>query len=667
MGTKTDPTLDTLARGLPRTALDALYDALAKLPQERAARGRLLAAGSSPAGVDADARGVRANVSDGHQYVTRWAWTEGGASSLCSCAAGRACEHAFALGVWLLAAARRGGRWDHAHWGRLAPSALAAERVVLPAATLPAPGGSPPGTRARHEHAVEALAQWADRGHDVPRRLRAVLHLEPAMDMAPGHLPEAGPEPRAVLTLEARVTAPGVNDAPRTWRQLEQLASDVKRHPRWLTPPEARLLRALTAAEFAATYVPGDTRMELSSERMQALLDRVPESPHFTWSETVPPALARRAGIEAGGRASLQTDEVRIVPVCDTRVEPPRLELSLEWPDGATRPLAEAVLLSPLGLASGGRTHVALVGGRFVRIVEEPPREVVKLLQEGGLELRQNDGAVLERLSRSFPVVRSALHRLTRVHAVDVIGSFELAADDWLRVRVFAASREAGWSPGAIPPEGAVFEYRPALGWMRLSPGDHVRGDVETVGETTGEGQTTGEGETTAEGDAGSGQTDEAPATDDAVAAPAPASPPAEPADGAGEHGAAAAGAEPEQTWFELPDPDLVAPIVEWVESLPQGDHSGKRKRGPRTAHVPLGAPAGWWLRLTPQVMEALADAWDVRPRGARWYADAGASGLFRTRHAVARVRVAASGVDWFTVSAEWQAEGLSLLSLIHI
>src|SRR5437773_5070843 len=326
MDLTTDPTLDTLARGLPRTALDALYDALAKLPPTRAARGRLLAAGSSPAAVDADSRGVRANVSDGHQYVTRWSWSEDGATSLCSCTAGRACEHAFALGVWLLAAARRAGRWDHAHWGRLAPSALASERV---AASVGAQ--AVPGTRARHEQAVEALAQWADRGHDVPRRLRAVLHLEPATDAAPGHPPEAGPEPRAALTLEARVTAPGVNDAPRTWRQLEQLAGDVKRHPRWLTPPEARLLRALTAAEFAATYVPGDTRIELSSERMQALLDRVPESPHFTWSASLPPALAARAGVEPGARASLQTDEVRIVPLCDTSVEPPRLELSLEW------------------------------------------------------------------------------------------------------------------------------------------------------------------------------------------------------------------------------------------------------------------------------------------------------------------------------------------------
>ncbi|HEY6195702.1 MAG TPA: DEAD/DEAH box helicase, partial [Candidatus Eisenbacteria bacterium] len=117
---------------------------------------------------------------------------------------------------------------------------------------------------------------------------------------------------------------------------------------------------------------------------------------------------------------------------------------------------------------------------------------------------------------------------------------------------------------------------------------------------------------------------------------------------------------DPEHAWFELPDPEHVAPVVEWVESLPQGDHSGRRKRGAKAA-LPLGAPGGWWLRLTPHVLESLADAWEARPHGVRWYADAGASGLFHARRAVPKVRVASSGMDWFTVSAEWQAEGLAL------
>ena len=616
MDSRPDPTLGSLARGLPRSALDTLFAALSKLPADRAARGRVLAEPANVTGVGADSRGVRANVSDGHQYVTRWAWGDDGATSLCSCPAGRACEHAFALGMLLLAAARESRRWDHARWARVAPASLATGPVAIER-------GIP-----RHEHAVEALAQWADRGPTEPRRLRAVLHLEPVADGIDSS------SSRAQLTLEARVTAPGVRDAPRTWRQLDQLAGELKRHPRLMTPPESRLLRALTSVEFSAGALPGGTRIELTSERLQALFDRVPESPHFTWSADMPEALAAHAGVEPGARANLHADEVRMAPVCDTSVEPPRLELSLEWTDGATRPLAEVLMLSPLGLTAGGRTHVALAGGRFVRIADEPPREVLKLLQEGGLELHRNDGAVLEKLSRSFPIVRSALQRLTRVHDVDVIGSFELSEDDWLRVRVFAAARAVAWSPGAVPPEGAVFEYRPALGWMRLAPGEVVSADVQSVQEEPREPA-------------------DANAPADAAAEPVPANEPAAAANGVSP--------APESAWFDLPDPDHVAPVVEWVEALPAGDTSGKKKRGARAPHAPLGAAPGWWLRLTPGSMEALADAWDIRPHGVRWFADRGASGLFRTRHAVPTVRVTSTGMDWFTVSAEWQAEGLSL------
>ncbi len=634
-----DPTLPVLARGLPRAALDALNDALLKIPADRAQRGRELANPAAVSGVSADSRGVRGNIADGHLYVSRWAWGDDGATSLCSCPAGRACEHAWTLGVLLLAAARRAGRWDHARWARIAPAELAAEPVELAARGAVEPREDR-AESLRHDHAVEALAQWADRGAPEPRRLRAVLHLEP------------GPL-GALLMLEARVTAPGLADAPRTWRQLEQLSSELKRHPTLFAPPEARLLRALTAPEFALPLVPGGTRIELTSERMQALFDRVPESPHFTWSASLPPALAERAGVVPGSRASLHTEEVRVVPVCEAEGEAPRLELSLEWQDGTTRPFADAVLLSPLGLAAGGRTHVALAGGGFVRIVDEPPREVVKLLQEGGLSLRRNDGAVLERLSRSFPVVRSALRRLTRVHDVDVVGCFELAAEDWLRVRLFAASRAAHWAPGVITPEGAVFEYLPAMGWARLGPDDAWLAPMQAV-----------ESDRSATADAEPGAPDvAAPLEPEPKPEPEPEPEPEsqsrpetspEPSNGAG-----APEPEPaERAWFELPDPEHVAPMVAWIESLPQGDLSGKRRRGPR---VPLGAPNGWWLRLTPHVLESLADSWEARPHGARWYADEGASGLFKQRRAVPRVRVSASGMDWFTVSAEWQAEGLAL------
>jgi superfamily II DNA or RNA helicase len=628
-----DPTLPLLARGLPRTALDVLWEALSRIPAERIRRGHELSQPERVSAVSADSRGVRANVQDGHHYVTRWAWTEDGATNLCSCPAGRDCEHAYALGALLLAAARRAGRWNHARWARVAPPELAGE---------PAGREAPPDdrvARAKHDQAVEALAHWADRGAPEPRRLRAVLYLEP------------GPL-GALLTLEARVSAPGLDDVPRTWRQLDLLSGELKRHPTLFAPPEARLLRALTSAEFALPLIPGGTRIELTSERMQALMDRVPESPHFTWDPALPENLAERAGVTPGARASLHTEEVRVVPVCEDGGEAPRLELALEWPGGVTRALSDAVLLTPLGLTVGGRTHVALAGGKFVRIVDEPPKEVVKLLQEGGLALQRKDGAVLDRLARSFPVVRSAMRRLTRVHDVDVLGSFELATDDWLRVRVFASSRTAQWVPGVIAPEGAVFEYRPALGWVRLEPDDTVIRGLEAVDETLSPIAPNTETEVAPEAEPAAATELEA-AAQDMVAEGGHEPPPSEVATSAEESGEG-----PERAWFELPDPEHVAPIVEWVEMLPQGDMASRKKRAPK---VPLGAPSGWWLRLTPHVLESLADAWEARPQGVRWYADPGAAGLFKVRRAVPQVRVRSTGLDWFTVSAEWQAEGLSL------
>ncbi|MFM8558257.1 MAG: DEAD/DEAH box helicase, partial [bacterium] len=208
--------------------------------------------------------------------------------------------------------------------------------------------------------------------------------------------------------------------------------------------------------------------------------------------------------------------------------------------------------------------------------------------------------------------------------------------DDWLRVRVFAGSRAARWRPGVIAPEGAVFEYRPALGWVRLTPDESVVSGFESVDDVVAPGE-----------DA------EVPTLPDADALTAGASADPRPA-------AIASAPEPERAWFELPDPEYVAPVVEWVERLPQGDLSGRRRKG-SPPQVPLGAPPGWWLRLTPASLEGLADAWDTRPQGVRWYADRAASGLFRTRHAVPQIRVRSSGIDWFTVSAEWHAEGLSL------
>ena len=71
-----------------------------------------------------------------------------------------------------------------------------------------------------------------------------------------------------------------------------------------------------------------------------------------------------------------------------------------------------------------------------------------------------------------------------------------------------------------------------------------------------------------------------------------------------------APGADP--IWLELPDPDRVAPIVSWLESLDATNGSMPQAEGEQ----PLADDRefGTWMRLTPSTIDKLADAWGPPP-----------------------------------------------------
>ena len=77
---------------------------------------------------------------------------------------------------------------------------------------------------------------------------------------------------------------------------------------------------------------------------------------------------------------------------------------------------------------------------------------------------------------------------------------------------------------------------------------------------------------------------------------------------------------------------------------------------------VPLqesGDEVGWWLYCSRRRMDAFAAAWEARPPGVVWYGSERARRLLAGNQRVApRVRIDATGVDWFTVSTAWEAEG---------
>jgi SNF2 family DNA or RNA helicase len=107
-------------------------------------------------------------------------------------------------------------------------------------------------------------------------------------------------------------------------------------------------------------------------------------------------------------------------------------------------------------------------------------------------------------------------------------------------------------------------------------------------------------------------------------------------------------------------DDSRLGPALEWLRRTGADDGS---RSGPGGL-IPLHPDGhlGWWLRLTPRRAAAFAAAWDERPAVARWYCTPQARRMLGEVHRVRpRLRVASSGVDWFSVSAEWEAEGLTL------
>src|SRR5207249_10175887 len=102
----------------------------------------------------------------------------------------------------------------------------------------------------------------------------------------------------------------------------------------------------------------------------------------------------------------------------------------------------------------------------------------------------------------------------------------------------------------------------------------------------------------------------------------------------------------------ERPPSESVKSARQWLASLPLA--------------VEKGAPAtppegGSRMRINARNLEALADAWERRPPEITYLGNARMRELLMGGAAEPRVRVTGSGMDWFSVRADWEAEGHQL------
>jgi superfamily II DNA or RNA helicase len=471
-------------------------------------------------------------------------------------------------------------------------------------------------------HALaERLGTWSTERSRAPERaLRFVLGLEP---MA------SGP---AALTVDPRLSSRKLSDAPRTLGQLQHLLREAQRRPGHLVPGEVALLEAYVSSfsDWAPNYP--NAEEALTTTTVRRLLEAGAGTPALVWDEELDADLAARYGITPGEPVRLGARTVTVTPVCEAGEAGLALRLQVLWPDGRSRGFDSALLMS--GTAAGPRRHPSLVvcEGEIHVVGEQPPTEITQLfLAAEGLPLdRKRHARMLEQMVERFPALRQSLAPYTRVHPAAPVVAIDVREDDWMQIRLFAAVAEAGWRPLEPVARGErVLEFAPEAGWSEFAPA--ARGKGTPAFEPTA-----------------------------AAAAPAPAGGDAPANATLPEAAPAAAPASAEDVWLERMDDALIAPARDWLGRTGAQDGSKSGPGGLLPPHA--DGHIGWWLRLAPRRMAKFAAAWDERPIGVRWFCTPRARRMLGEVHAVRpRLHVASSGVDWFSVSAEWEAEGLVL------
>ena len=673
-------TLRRLPTDLLPEQLEALESELGAIPPGPRGRGLEYADEGRVTDLRVDASLIEAVVRGTAPYETAWRWNGNGTwVSECSCPIGGQCKHAVAVAALVLDGDDEAAdsllepivrlREGRARWERQA--ALDELLVGAPTASL-SPYGPPlesllrePDPDVRCWRLVEAIAAetggWipdalrpyqqrgdgADRFHDRERAATAAALLDWARrrgGAAPRRLrlvfdvvvPPAEVEP--ILVFEVRLSTPRLHDAARTIGQVNGLRTESLRDPSLFPPEQTSVLNWLADAVQSATSDWNAT--VLSVPQRAALLERAADAGIAYWTTRLDPTMAARGGITPGSAVRISTREARLVPACATRDGELDLELRLRWPDGSERGLDEVLYLgASTGLGRYGSLVIA--DGEACVVGEEPPAPLrQRFAAQGALRVPRSERVELVgALAESFPHLRGTLAAHTRVHAVAPSVTLDLRADDWLYVRAFARGGRTPWNPSA-PELGdePLFELTPGRGWVRAlgrARADGSFGEIpaDPPFEKGGPG---GISETNLEAmSLSASETSEAAGT---------ATPPGSESD-----------INPAEAWLELPDPNAVEPISNWLRRLPLTDAA----RAGREGETPSD---GWWMRAGKRALEAVADAWDERPGGVAFFGTERLRRLLGSaRGAGPTLRVRASGVDWLTVSADWEAEGLRL------
>ncbi|MEM1058401.1 MAG: DEAD/DEAH box helicase [Verrucomicrobiota bacterium] len=277
--------------------------------------------------------------------------------------------------------------------------------------------------------------------------------------------------------------------------------------------------------------------------------------------------------------------------------------------DGPNVPLEKAVLfLAPKSSQAKLDLEFVCLGNRFYRLTERPPRRVLELAHHQAQSRLETGQArqLLPVLLRRFPALQSKVRMHLRQIPAQVRFYFSLDADDTLHVRLKAVAEKPK----------LAWEWN-ENGWRRLPAEKDPAAD--------------------ANGD-----------SDDAIVViPSP------PEEVTGhQNGDALLGVPPPEpqgeVWDEVPAEADVAPAVEWLAGW-QGEPGEL-----------VGRPdePGWWLMIEGKELPRLVQHWRERSADWQYFGNKRFQQLWQQKkRRVPRLRIQSSGMDWFSIRAEWEAE----------
>ena len=467
----------------------------------------------------------------------------------------------------------------------------------------------------RRTEFARLLGTWADEHRAIPDRgLRFVLGMR------------KGQHGRTTIGIEARVTSSRQHDQPRSVGQLQQLLRDAQRASGLLDRQQMSMLEGYLASQTSWASMDWGQRAGFDTASLQSLLEAADGSSMLVWDPKLEPTLAEHHGLRAGEPVRVGLPGAIVVPNCVELEGHPAFELRLSWPSGESAPIARALLLTGSSDGFSRRPSLLLAEGVMYVLRVAPPTELLEqYLALGPVPIR--DGStrgLLGRLASGFPAMLHSLepHTLT-VHA-DAVFVLALADDDSLHVRLFAATQGAGWIPStATEPQVWVLEYAGRQGWV-----EHT-GAAEPIAHGLGDAVGEAPMEMAGGGAADSALTESVPSTQ----APAASRP----------------------VWFRRMNTQALSDCTQWLVRAGARETTGDPQN-------PTVSARGFRIALAGAYLEQLAEALASRPTNARWYATPEARRLLM-EPPVVRVKISAksSGVDLLSISAVWEAEGMTL------